>query len=439
MNLGGAAALDDGHGYWSIGLSSKDFSHFIDPGGHLDLEDVKELAAVPISTRQGRWLLFLDSKEHPNRRFDSDDLQALTIFSRIASATLETVHQNEVRFRYVTLARTIAGLRHAMAKFVKSDQTGPQMLIPLERLLVEWRAYAKSSPAEVTRDVLDHIIRLLAQVLHEGEEMPLKGDCREMAFKLKAMLEEQGSYVPTEDILYEIARLVLSVHDERESCLAMVARESTSEMWGLAGEMIRVVTMLVRQTKATNELDILSKAMDAVAEKDDGIEVATECNANELLDLAVRSLRKNAAKKNVRIECDFFHGPVLVKVRRGEVFLAFLELLQNAIDAAGSANADRCVRVVSRLLHENGPAQITILNGGMAISMEKRRTLAEGGADSKANMGLGLRFVHDWIKSNGGNVQGSPGSGLGSTAVSVMIPLVGPSLVPGTSGERPNE
>jgi len=437
MSLEGSTKFDDCYGYWSVGLSRSELPKFIDPKGDLELEDVMELAVVPLSTREDQWLLFLDSKNHLERRFTSDDLQALTVFSRIASATMETVRQNEMRFRYAALGKTAVGLRHTLAKFMKPEHIRTQMLMPLHRLLEKGQEYIRLTPKREHREVLALVIGLLARLSHEQDAPPPKGRCVRWVNELAGQLQKNSSYVPDEDILYELARLGSLSEKERHFWSKTITETGDDVLWRLTGEMTRLVIMMMNQAQATNELDVLSRAMSAITETGEGIELPAECSVSEVLSPVLLSVERDAKDKHVQVRREYYPEPLVVEVKRGLLFLTLLELLQNAVDAAGSREGNGWVSVSTTVLPGSSEAVISISNSGPLISEESRLKFETTAVGSKMGRGLGVGYVRDWIKANNGTVRCKADPVSKITSVSVMLRRVRTIEASSTKKEDP--
>lgn len=132
------------------------------------------------------------------------------------------------------------------------------------------------------------------------------------------------------------------------------------------------------------------------------------------------SLAKAALPVNVRLRVESGGHPVFVRVNRGLIIQALLNLVLNARDAVGEAGE---IRLALRTAAEN--ADVTISDSGAGMDAGTVKRMFEPFFTTKmpgAGTGLGLVITQRTIREHGGHiaVDSAPGEG---TSITISLPL----------------
>lgn len=123
---------------------------------------------------------------------------------------------------------------------------------------------------------------------------------------------------------------------------------------------------------------------------------------------------------NVRLRVESGGHPVFVRVNRGLIIQALLNLVLNARDAVGEAGE---IRLALRTAAEN--ADVTISDSGAGMDAGTVKRMFEPFFTTKmpgAGTGLGLVITQRTIREHGGHiaVDSAPGEG---TSITISLPL----------------
>jgi len=148
-----------------------------------------------------------------------------------------------------------------------------------------------------------------------------------------------------------------------------------------------------------------------------------EAKEIDLVDLANSALRlhhKQIAKKRINVQTRSSEA-ALARVKKGEIFQAFTNLLLNSIEALPHSGKLH-VRVVMR----RSNAIITIADNGSGIPESMRRTLFDSFKSNKSEgNGLGLWIVKEIVQGHGGTIQYRSSSVLrrSGTVFRILLPV----------------
>jgi signal transduction histidine kinase len=181
------------------------------------------------------------------------------------------------------------------------------------------------------------------------------------------------------------------------------------------------------ESKAAEYLNIADhelRALGEITSKSLGfIRVDTEAKDIDLVELAQSALylhRVKISSKRINVQTRS-EKTVIARIKRGEIFQVFTNLLLNAIDALPHSG-NLHVRVILR--HEE--AIITIADNGVGIPDVMREKLFDSLKSSKAEgNGLGLWVVKEIIHNHHGRIQfrSSTVDGKSGTIFRVFLPI----------------
>jgi len=145
IRLDKSHAIEESFGYWEVGIRHEELRESANAENRLELDSVTEVVGAPLVVDGRRWALFIDWKEHVDNRFSSDDLQGLTILSKLSSVALKVVHINELRFRFAFLGETALGPDHEFIRLIKPKSFRAEVYRPLRETLSTAHKYLQTS------------------------------------------------------------------------------------------------------------------------------------------------------------------------------------------------------------------------------------------------------------------------------------------------------
>jgi nitrogen fixation/metabolism regulation signal transduction histidine kinase len=158
---------------------------------------------------------------------------------------------------------------------------------------------------------------------------------------------------------------------------------------------------------------------------------AAELNVREVLE-HVLSLHRDA---KVALALDHDPSAPAIRADREQLTQVFMNLLQNAVDAATGRHGDHGGRVTLSV----GPAEgrggviVSVCDNGPGIRAEERDRIFEPYYTTKATgTGLGLPIAHRIIEDHGGAIEVLDGSD-GGAELRIFLPSAGPPSSPDES------
>jgi len=141
--------------------------------------------------------------------------------------------------------------------------------------------------------------------------------------------------------------------------------------------------------------------------------VKNEHDLKELIEKVVLLTRKQAAFKDVLVECDCAEGMERVQIDRGQLQQALINLIMNGIEATDSGKK---VMIAAHIGSDPQYAEIKILDTGKGIPKEELDKIFDPFYTTKENgTGLGLAITSGIIAQHCGTITVSSQLGHGST------------------------
>jgi PAS domain S-box-containing protein len=144
---------------------------------------------------------------------------------------------------------------------------------------------------------------------------------------------------------------------------------------------------------------------------------------NDLNDIVKESLlltKKQAAFKDVSVEHDLVSGLPHVRVDKGQMQQALINLLLNAIAATAAGGY---VRVLTRYIPEKSEIHVTVADNGKGISENDLLKIFDPFFTTKDDgSGLGLAITHGIVEQHNGSIEADSKLGHGTT-FTIKLPL----------------
>ncbi len=426
VDYGKHSKMEEAHAYWRITIPRNYVKARIDPDGRLELDKVKEVVCVPVVSNGRRWIFFVDNKIK-GRIFSYEDLQALTLFSKLTCAALENIRHNKLRFLMAMIGETSAGLAHEIDSIISAERFEMEIYPRLIATLEVAQDYFQQQPTQKMNEFLSKCLGALSSQFSPMDSMPTGRDIRNFINTMKSELEA-NSVKLAPGILAELSLLFYFLGESPKSLGKFLKKVSNSRLTDLIAGMVKFFLAIEHQRSVSERLHVYVKALRTA--------FATG-KAKRLIPEYIPDIRRLlipaldiAKKKAVGVEIDdsgcMGVKPLPVKVITGQVFFAWLALLDNAIKAARFEGKSALVRVV--VTEENGECHVSVLNNGKRVPSEKISHLGKEPFSTEGGTGLGLMFVYDWIeKYNCGEVYHDYDEKLGMTIFTTKLPLVSAS------------
>jgi len=247
---------EESFGYYRVTASQHLVAEAFDPSGELRLAHLGELVTVPlIAETRGiaRWLMCIDwhGSQTP---FTNDDLQALTIYSRMASAGIERVHQGEWVSKLAVLGEVAALLAHQLTRTtdIQISKASPH----LRNLLTSAADYLHDAPAAPSWQFL---ASAFSSQLERDAAVPLEGATAESAEELWRAMHSAGVEVPRR-VIVQLAR-VMPRSAEVVRSWAHVLQGLPGAPWQLLEDIVTLVVALKTQEVSAKNLGIFTEAV----------------------------------------------------------------------------------------------------------------------------------------------------------------------------------
>lgn len=401
---GNDAVLDreQARGYWHIWPQRDTAISTIDPDGRLGLANVDEIVMVPLVEGQERFILCIDQRES-RRRFTHDDLQALTVYARLASAALELARQREWQAQLAILGDVSAARTHDLARAALAIKgfDAPGHLQEVIREAARCWESQTSSP-EGVRCLGEAFCRWL----EPGEVVPVVGDAevRDSAEKLQVALDKAGVSVPAGP-LWELARVVRP-SDAGSPELVEGIKCLGGEAWGFIEELVDLVLVTTGVRYTVEQFGEFMDIVAAAFPEEWQSEGARVVDLTGLARHVLRAFSGQAQQYQVHMDgTGLSPEKLLVEVKYGQVLLAALTLVDNAVYAAREASNQARVMLETRLV-DTRPT-LLISNNGSPIPDELECKIFKGPVPSKKSrgMGHGLLLAGGLVRANHGIIQ----------------------------------
>jgi signal transduction histidine kinase len=185
---------------------------------------------------------------------------------------------------------------------------------------------------------------------------------------------------------------------------AEVLQSNPSDHWAaMLSALKNILIGLKQHEKLSSEIALLADGLGAVVpgRDSDRIFKPAVIDINFIIGKATDLMRRKSLA--VKLEVRRFPQELAVEVHAGQLFLACLALLDNAIAAAGTAGRDAIVKVHTLLTDKK--TEIVIANTGDRIQSDKENWIGIQPFSTKSGgTGLGLCFAKIWIETDGGTL-----------------------------------
>ena len=405
-----------GYGYWHVAIREEIVGTDLDRDGFLELRQLDQVACVPLRSDGARWVVFVDYR-HSAKAFSYGDLQALTMFARLASAALKALEDKKLLFQMAVLGQAVA--RHVLAPIAAAGISGLELYPTLERTLRMLREYLQKGTTEDGNNFLARFLAPLEAGLASPGGLPVKGEAQEALHRLQSELNKAGVQVDSKT-LSELARVIKCDDDSIENWASMVRSVCNTRLPEFAASMGSLVTAFEVQRRAAKHAQTYVDAMrTAFGQEDAAFAVVDRVfDVTEMVKLAVRTVARRGLECNVLTTyCD---DPLHVKAASGQLFLAFLALLDYALVAAKSAKERPRVELeVTRAGHK---CRVTLRNNGGRIPDSKLPKLFKEPLEPDGT-GFGLVLAVEWINLSGGEIAHDYDEQRQMTVFTTLLPL----------------
>jgi len=405
----------------------------LDPEGDLRLDSVAQVVALTVEFEQDRFLLCIDGLDltagRPYcRAFTSDDLQALTIYGRLASAALESVRQKEVVSKLAILGEVAAcwphhGLRSM--EVLSSKAITHSLAALVNSLLGYLRSRNHAEP-------WDSLARAVIERMTDDTPIPVHGEVADLVRRVTEGLRDRGVTNVQDATVSKVVRILhgntpcaspsdpngmsspskAPLPDDAVVSWLASLNSGFGEPWQMIGDLVEFVVAIKDHASQTAHLGLFAQAVKEVFPRG-----GPETEDKSVVDLdnlalqAANAIEKLSQEKyGVTAECQL-HGrqhadePVLANVKPGQVLLAWLSLLDNAVYAARKGNPPHVVICTRRT---NGTVEVTIENNGEIVPHDLRPRFGRQRVSSKGGMGIGYMLAAGLIRANDGKIEFAP-------------------------------
>jgi GAF domain-containing protein len=415
---------EESFGYWQVRVPRSAMVKAFDPDGALQLEGVDELAVAPLHVEQDSWLFSLDGLGPSGAggkgpTFSSDDLQALTIYVRLASAALESTRQSDRISRLAVLGEVAAALTHEVTRIMGT--LGAQGLVKhLGKALDSLVAYLRDIPGQA--DCVS-FLRVLAERMSSDGIHTVHGDVAAWVKKVQRAMREAGVEVP-DDAAWDLGLVLPSAEVVPDEWIRVLGR-LPGNPWIALRRLAQFMVVLRSQQMAASQLRTFSEAVKgAFAGSGSGTETRGTVNFSRLVHHAVHAVEKRAKViiQETPHMVDGQEKPLYLDAKEGQILLALLALLDNAICAAASDPKQPLVQVTSTLVSSH--ARVSIANNGRRPTDAQLRMLGRKRFSTKGGIGIGYMLADGLVRANEGEIRIHYDASRGMTAVDVQFKCV---------------
>lgn len=420
--LNGDLPEEESFGYWRAPMPLSTVRTAIDPTGKLELDDVEEIAVVPLLVEDRRYALFIDSFPEKHR-FTHDDLQALTTYARFANSALVGLRDARLRSYIALFGESTIGLVHELKRLIwyfSSAPAGTEHLHNLLVLLGNLLPFDGENGQHIA-SALEH----MRDQLGSDDPEPPKGAFDADAHSLEQYLQAAAADIP-ERFLYALVNIP-GHSDDRSRAWLDILRHPQGRAWlellAVLEELVLAVKLrrrLTRQPRAylalIRELKETWKAMPAELHP-------RVMDVNELIALAVEAVKPAAELANVMLIPPVALSPTAVTVTPPQLLFALLALLDNGVTAAAAYRGPKHPKVVVSASVESPRCVISVSNNGAYVRREDIPKLFKEIFTTKGGTGLGLLLAAHWVQANGGEITHEYEEGSGMTTFRISLPV----------------
>jgi two-component system NtrC family sensor kinase len=192
---------------------------------------------------------------------------------------------------------------------------------------------------------------------------------------------------------------------------AMLLQEETQPEDPMYGELETIAKETLRCRKIVTSL--LDFARQTKPDK-------KEHNLNDIVKESLLLTKKQAAFKDVSMEQDLAPNLPHVRVDKGQIQQALINLLLNAIAATAAGGY---VRLLTRYVPENREIHVTVTDNGVGISENDLIKIFDPFFTTKDDgSGLGLAITHGIVEQHNGSIEAASRLGHGTT-FTIRLPL----------------
>ena len=390
-------------GYYTATLP-EDVRAEIDREGFLELEGVTSIACVPLISGDRRWMVFVDCKA-AGRDITDEDLQSLTTLSKFASVAMDAIRHNELLFRFSIIGETSAGPPHQLSKIASVARFGVEVYPQLADTYQLFRQYLLEPPSKRDNEFLVWCLDLISARFSEGKAVPMRGPVQGWAEKLAAAVRTDGKSRSLE-VLHDIARIAGDRIGSVEDCAKLLGGIQSKYLESLLAKFVSLLGTVGDKLPALEEMATYADALQTAFRRDklERIEPQFIPDARRIVRSAARIARDRCARLGVGLTEQYGEEPIPTKLVAGQVFLAWLALLDNAAVAAQSESTGPLVTIsVARRTAQK--FSVNISNNGSQVPPDKEHLcFNEPFSTREGGTGLGLVMAADWIRNNGGEI-----------------------------------
>jgi signal transduction histidine kinase len=231
---------------------------------------------------------------------------------------------------------------------------------------------------------------------------------------LKSALDGAGLRVD-DPVLAQMARVLTPSELPAELWVSAMSALAGSPWPDMLARLVRFAVALQTQEALARNLGAFSRAVtEAVGVGEWETVKRRRADLNKLVGAAVGALRTRAEQEAMPLEAE---------VRQGDVLVALLALLDNAIDAASSARVGARVHVAT--MRDGSDAVVAISNNGDRVPKDKEPLLGREPFTTKPKgTGVGLIIAWDLVRANVGEIRHAYDPATGTTTFTTRLPLV---------------
>ncbi len=406
IQLDGDSAPEESLGYWRVHMSSDRLKRETDPKDILELGRASEIIGVPLQAEDRRWVVFIDSGDV--RQFAHDDLQALSMFARIADAALLATLNNRSRFVMAILGEATAGLLHVFASLAQSNEFEANVYEPFAECLRSVIAEMSQWKRPESRCLAASLAELSAH-LEPDKSIPARGEPEVIDWADALSTELSGTAIRS--LILDIAQIGPRKNEDIPTWVAAMESNARAAWPKALSFLLDVVQGLKKHAEVAREVTGLADNIRGVLpQQETGGSQSESTDMKGLVNLVVETLRVRARKQEVAIEWESTAEPIVARVKKSHLFMALLALADNAIRAATVAKASSQEgRVSVALTMAEHEIHIAISNNGDRVPPEKvpllfKKPFTTRERDSRPGTGLGLILASHWIGDDNGQI-----------------------------------
>ena len=398
--LSDKACAEESRGYWRALVPRTEFCQAVDPRDLLELSGVSEILVVPLKVGTANWAIFLDCGSTGN--FTHDDLQALSIFCRVAGAAIQATHEHRTKFIMACLGEANSGLLHAFSGIVMGLRCEKSVLAPFISMVRELRELLQTYEEGESRCLYPIYSRILRS-LEQDEPLPTIKESEVLVWMDKLMSKTRGRIGLS--LASDIAPIASLSDASLDEWTSLLTAKTTPQWTSLIKLMVSIARGLAALTRASQECFDLSESIRKVLPRlEQMAQPPEEADLVQIIDLAIQTLRQRSELRDgVRVERIPMPDRLQVRLRKYQVFMTVLFLLDNALRAAAVGGSKG--RVTVQVDAEGADVKIVLSNNGERVPPEhvsKIRREPFTTREQKGGTGLGLMLAWAWVDEENG-------------------------------------